>query len=77
MHVVFLDTVHEILEERLVKAGYSCEDATHLDKNACMETIASANGLVVRSRFPMDADFLDGAPHLQFIARSGAGMEKH
>lgn len=75
MHVVFLDTVHEILQKRLEEAGYSCEDATHLDKNACKQSISSADGIVVRSRFRMDADFLEHAPHLQFIARSGAGME--
>ncbi len=75
MKVVFLDTVHPILRQRLKDAGFRCEDATSLDRDACMHKIESAEGIVVRSRFPMDEKFLKRATKLRFIARSGAGME--
>lgn len=75
MKVVFLDTVHSILEERLRAAGFSCTDATSKSRENCLSLVKDAAGLVVRSRFPMDADFLSHAPQLKFIARSGAGME--
>lgn len=75
MKVVFLDTVHPILEERLSMAGYECIDATTESKEKCIQLIADAEGIVIRSRFPMDAEFLSHAPKLKFIARSGAGME--
>lgn len=75
MNVVFLDIVHSILEERLTKAGYSCVDASDLSLDDCKNVLATADGIVVRSRFPMDATLLDYAPNLKFIARSGAGME--
>jgi len=75
MKVVFLDTVHSILEERLLNAGFSCINATSESREECKQIIADTEGIVVRSRFPMDADFLSHAPHLKFIARSGAGME--
>lgn len=75
MKVVFIDTVHSILEERLTKAGFNCVNATNLSREECIPTISDASGIVVRSRFPMDADFLSYAPQLKFIARSGAGME--
>lgn len=75
MKVVFLDTVHPILEERLTAAGFECVDATSVDKSICLALVADAAGIVIRSRFPMDADFLSHAKSLQFIARSGAGME--
>jgi D-3-phosphoglycerate dehydrogenase / 2-oxoglutarate reductase len=75
MKVVFLDTVHAILEERLTAAGFTCIDATSESREHCLERISDADGLVIRSRFPMDANFLSHAPQLQFIARSGAGME--
>jgi D-3-phosphoglycerate dehydrogenase / 2-oxoglutarate reductase len=75
MKVVFLDTVHPILEERLSKEGFQCIDATTSDLETCQSLVQDAVGIVIRSRFPMHEAFLKYAPKLQFIARSGAGME--
>lgn len=75
MKVIFLDTVHSILEERLTAAGFECIDATSFNKDKCLQLISDAAGIVIRSRFPMDAEFLAHAKQLKFIARSGAGME--
>lgn len=75
MKVIFLDIVHPILEERLSDAGYQCINASELPKNDCQDLISDAVGIVVRSRFRIDSVFLQNAPKLQFIARSGAGME--
>ena len=33
------------------------------------------DGIVIRSRYTIDKDFLDAAPNLKFIARVGAGLE--
>lgn len=75
MKVVFLDTVHPILAERLTKAGYSCLEASELSKDECLNAISDAHGIVIRSRFAMNEEFLQFAPNLKWIARSGAGME--
>lgn len=75
MKVVFLDTVHPILESRLQQQGFSCIDATKLDLELCHKIVQDAHGIVIRSRFPMEKSFLQHAPKLEFIARSGAGME--
>ena len=75
MKVVFLDTVHPIMEERLTKEGFVCIDATKSELEICHELVHDAEGIVIRSRFPMNADFLKHALKLEFIARSGAGME--
>ncbi len=75
MKVVFLDKVHPILEERLTRAGFQCLDATKFDLETCNSLVNDALGIVIRSRFPMHESFLKHAPKLQFIARSGAGME--
>jgi D-3-phosphoglycerate dehydrogenase len=75
MKVVFLDTVHPILAERLTLAGYHCQEASHLSKEQCLESIKDAHGIVIRSRFTMNEEFLQFAPNIHFIARSGAGME--
>lgn len=73
--VMFLDTVHEVLEERLNAAGFECVDASTWSFEQCLTDLHDAFGIVIRSRFPMNAQLLDAAPELQFIARSGAGME--
>ena len=75
MKVVFLDTVHSVLEERLSAANIACIDATQSSVEECLEMVADADGIVIRSRFPMDEAFLEAAKNLRFIARSGAGME--
>lgn len=74
--VVFLDTVHPVLAERLVQHGeYECVDGSKWTREACAVHLADAHGIIIRSRFTMDESLLQYAPELQFIARSGAGME--
>ena len=73
--VLFLDTVHPILAERLTSAGYTCLEAWDWSKERCLEEAKAAYGIVIRSRFTMNEEFLQFAPNLKFIARSGAGME--
>ncbi|MDX2359236.1 MAG: NAD(P)-dependent oxidoreductase [Crocinitomicaceae bacterium] len=75
MKVVFLDIVHSVLEERLTAAHHMCMDATSMSEQECKTVLADADGIVIRSRFTLNAEFLAHAPQLKFIARSGAGME--
>ena len=75
MKVLFIDSVHDVLEERLSSAKFVCVDGTQLSKNECQEIASSFDGIVVRSRFRMDEEFLSHFQQLKFIARSGAGME--
>ena len=75
MKVLFIDSVHRILEERLSDAQYICIDGTRLSKEECQKVASDFDGIVVRSRFRMDESFLTHFHKLKFIARSGAGME--
>lgn len=75
MEILFLDEVHPILAERLEKAGHNCIHAEELSLEKCQEIANKVDGIVIRSRFPMNDSFLKFAPNLKFIARSGAGME--
>lgn len=75
MKVLFLDEVHEVLAERLTRAGFNCQFAYSEDFDTCKTLASDVDGLVIRSRFRMDASFLESAKNLKFIARSGAGME--
>jgi D-3-phosphoglycerate dehydrogenase len=75
MKVAFLDTVHGVLAEGLLNLGYDCTDLTLMSKEAIISLIPEFEGIVVRSRFPIDSNFLQHCTSLKFIARSGAGME--
>lgn len=75
MKILFLDSVHPILEQRLKNAGHECIQLWEADYSDCVIQMKDADGIVIRSRFRMDANFLSTGSNLKFIARSGAGME--
>jgi len=75
MKVLFLDTVHSVLQRKLEHWGMECIDGTQLTMPDCQNILGDIQGIVVRARFVMDEQLLKYAPNLQFIARSGAGME--
>ncbi len=76
MKVLFIDTVHEILQQRLEKKGVKCIDGSKFSLEECRSELQKGiDGIVIRSRFRMDVTLLEGAEDLKFIARSGAGME--
>lgn len=75
MKVAFLDTVHPILWERLSTNGYLCSDLSSVSVDELKKSVADTDGLVIRSRLPINEEFLKNCPNLKFIARSGAGME--
>lgn len=75
MKVVFIDTVHACLQEYLEAKGVDCIDLTNLPKAELAQASSDAEGVVIRSKIPMNREFFDACPKLKFIARSGAGME--
>lgn len=75
MKVFFIDTVHQCLEQQLSSKGFECTDVTTASRSELLQNIHQADGIVIRSRTPIDKEFLDAATSLKFIARAGAGME--
>jgi D-3-phosphoglycerate dehydrogenase len=73
--ILFIESVHEILQQKLESAGFVCEQ--HYDKNreAILSIIPDYFGVVVRSRISIDQEFIDAATNMKFIARSGSGLE--
>ena len=61
--VVFLDVVHPILSKRLTESGFFCIDATNTTKENCIHLIRDAYGIVIRSRFTINEEFLQFAPN--------------
>ena len=70
MKILFIDTVHPLLEISLRNAGHIFVDASDSNREELMEQIPSYEGLVIRSRIRIDRSFLENAIRLKFIARS-------
>jgi D-3-phosphoglycerate dehydrogenase len=75
IHILHLDTNHPLLWAQLEAAGFTNEADCTSDKAAVEAKINQYHGIVIRSRFNIDAQFLEAATQLQFIARVGAGLE--
>ncbi len=75
MRVFFIDTVHPALAHILSKNGCECVDATQKTRADILDSIADADGVVIRSKFRIDVELLEAATNLKFIARSGSGLE--
>jgi D-3-phosphoglycerate dehydrogenase / 2-oxoglutarate reductase len=73
--VLFIDSVHPIIPERLTKYGFSCEFNFVSGKEDLMKIVGPYSGIIIRSRISLDEEFLSEATSLQFIGRVGAGME--
>jgi D-3-phosphoglycerate dehydrogenase / 2-oxoglutarate reductase len=73
--VLFIDTVHPVMQELLTGKGFECTDASAWSREEVYAGMQSACGLVIRSRFLLNKEFLDRKHTLRFIARAGSGME--
>lgn len=75
MRVLFVDEVHEVLQNDLEELGFECVNYENQSFDDIKSIAHKIDGLVIRSRFPVDESFLRLCQQLKFIARSGAGME--
>jgi D-3-phosphoglycerate dehydrogenase len=73
--IVFIDSVHPVLEEKLTQAGFLCQRHFKSSFEELQNILPEAYGIVIRSRFAIDEKFLENCGNLKFIARSGSGLE--
>ena len=73
--ILHIDSNHPLLWEQLEQAGFINHADFKSSKQEIEEKIQDYQGIVIRSRFKIDKQFLDKATNLQFIARVGAGLE--
>jgi D-3-phosphoglycerate dehydrogenase len=75
MKILHLDTNHELLINQLNNLGYTNHEDYTSSKEQIEAKIKDYDGIVLRSRFTIDKQFLDAAKNLKFIGRVGAGLE--
>jgi len=75
MKILLLDKNHPLITEQLLEKNFILEeDFTSTYDEVCFK-IKNYDGVIIRSRIPLDKNFLESAKNLKFIARVGAGME--
>lgn len=75
MKILFIDEVHPLISESFSSSGWICD----LEYNTSLENLEKIiplyNGIIIRSRIPLNETILSKATKLQFIGRPGAGLE--
>ncbi|QOW11300.1 hydroxyacid dehydrogenase [Kaistella flava (ex Peng et al. 2021)] len=75
MKILLLDKNHPLITEQLSAKGFLFEEDFTSTYEDVLKKIENYDGIIIRSRIPIDQNFLEHAKNLKFIARVGAGME--
>lgn len=75
MKILHLDTNHSLLINQLNELGFINDEDYTSSKEVIVSKISEYDGIILRSRFSIDKQFLEAAKKLKFIGRVGAGLE--
>ncbi|MBV7269009.1 2-hydroxyacid dehydrogenase [Winogradskyella luteola] len=75
MKILHLDSNHQLLINQLNDLGFTNHEDYISSKAELEAKISDYDGIIIRSRFSIDKQFLDAAKNLKFIGRVGAGLE--
>ncbi|GET45508.1 2-hydroxyacid dehydrogenase [Capnocytophaga felis] len=75
MKILHLDTNHPLMIAQLAENGFENYEDYKSSKSEIESKIHLYDGIILRSRFSIDQNFIEKATNLKFIARVGAGLE--
>lgn len=75
MKILLLDKNHPLITEQLLAKNFVLEEDFTSSYDEVCHKIDNYDGVIIRSRIPLDKNFLEKGKSLKFIARVGAGME--
>lgn len=75
MKILQLDKNHPLITEKLSAKGFEIDDDFSSSYDEVLKKIDAYEGIIIRSRIPIDRNFIEHGRNLKFIARVGAGME--
>lgn len=74
--ILISESIHECLIPMLQDTGYEVHYEPKITRAEMMQKMSEYIGIVVRSKTPVDREFISAGENLKFIARSGAGMDQ-
>lgn len=75
MKVLIVDEMHESIVQMPQELGLEVDYFPNIKPEEVLEKVANYEGLIIRSKFVIDEDFLNHASKLKFIGRAGAGLD--
>ena len=75
MKILQLDKNHPLITEQLSAKGFEIDDDFSSPYDEVLKKIHEYDGIIIRSRIPVDRNLIEHGRNLKFIARVGAGME--
>ncbi|REG94654.1 NAD(P)-dependent oxidoreductase [Algoriphagus antarcticus] len=76
MKILIIDEMHQSIMPMLQKEGHEVIYSPEITRDEIIAIVADFDGLIIRSKTPMDRDLLERATKLKFIGRAGAGLDK-
>lgn len=75
MKVLIIDEMHESIMPLLSELNLEVDYMPQIKRNEIISILKNYEGLIVRSKTPIDASLLAYAANLKFVARAGAGVD--
>jgi D-3-phosphoglycerate dehydrogenase len=72
---LIVDTMHPSILPLLKDAGVECEYLPSATREDVLKRVSGFDGIMVRSKLFLDAEFFEAAHGLQWVARAGAGTD--
>jgi D-3-phosphoglycerate dehydrogenase len=74
-NILIVDDIHPVFMEMAAAKGYQCDYKPTIKADEALQILGDYAGLVIRSKFQLNRQYLDTAKNLRFICRAGAGMD--
>lgn len=75
LKVLIVDEMHESIVQMPEELGLEVHYFPNIDYTEVLNKVSDYEGLIIRSKFNIDENFLNKASKLQFIGRAGAGID--
>lgn len=75
MKILIIDQMHESIVPLLEDKGHKVDYRPEIDREGILAILEDYEGLVIRSKTPINKELLQAAPLLKFVARAGAGLD--
>lgn len=76
MKILIIDEMHLSIIPMLEKQGHEVNYLPNITRVEILDLVAEFDGLIIRSKTPMDRELLEKAMNLKFIGRAGAGLDQ-
>ncbi|MBN3519519.1 2-hydroxyacid dehydrogenase [Algoriphagus lutimaris] len=76
MKILIIDKMHKSIISMLEKKGHQVTYSPKITREEILDQVSAYDGLIIRSKTPMDQPLLEKAVNLKFIGRAGAGLDQ-